>query len=217
MRSPWKRKTDGNRSVVFTVGYRGKAISHGLDSRRDDGVWTQSFPSSHGNFGHVWAGKGWVVFYPNVRGSSSYGGKFLASNVRDWGGGDYQDIQTGIDYLIAKGVSDPDRLGQSGWSYGGYMTAWTLTQTTRFKAAMVGAGLTNMYSMYSTNDLQRTLEAYFGGQPWDDMESYWKRSAMAFIKQARTPHVDPARRKRRACAAEPGAGAVYWSSKNGIP
>lgn len=187
----WKSK-DGleiEGVVIYPVSYQtGKryptaALIHGGPA----GVWTQGFPNSHGNYGHVWAGNGWVVFYPNVRGSSSYGEKFLASNVRDWGGGDYQDIQTGIDNLIAKGVADPDKLAQSGWSYGGYMTAWTLTQTTRFKAVMVGAGLTNMYSMYSTNDLQRTLEAYFGGQPWDATESYWKRSAMAFIKQARTP------------------------------
>jgi dipeptidyl aminopeptidase/acylaminoacyl peptidase len=67
------------------------------------------------------------------------------------------------------------------------MTAWTLTQTNRFKAVMVGAGLTNMYSMYSTNDLQRVLEGYFGVQPWDDAEFYWRKSAMAFIKQAKTP------------------------------
>jgi dipeptidyl aminopeptidase/acylaminoacyl peptidase len=67
------------------------------------------------------------------------------------------------------------------------MTAWTLTQTNRFKAVMVGAGLTNMYSMYSTNDLQRVLEGYFGGEPWNDLEGYWRRSAMAFIKQAKTP------------------------------
>jgi dipeptidyl aminopeptidase/acylaminoacyl peptidase len=122
-----------------------------------------------------------------VRGSSAYGEKFLAANVRDWGGGDYQDIQTGLDNLIAKGIADPDKLGQGGWSYGGYMTAWTLTQTNRFKAVMVGAGLTNMFSMYSTNDLQRTLEAYFGGQPWDEVESYRRASAMTFIKQAKTP------------------------------
>lgn len=175
--------------VIYPVGFQqGKryptvALIHGGPS----GVWTQSFPSSWGNFGHVWAAQGWVVFYPNVRGSSAYGEKFLASNVRDWGGGDYQDIQTGLDSLIAKGIADSDKLGQAGWSYGGYMTAWTLTQTNRFKAVMVGAGLTNMYSMYSTNDLQRTLEAYFGAQPWDDVEAYRRASAMTFIKQARTP------------------------------
>ena len=128
-----------------------------------------------------------MVFYPNVRGSSAYGEKFLTANVRDWGGGDYQDIQTGLDALIAKGIADANKLGQAGWSYGGYMTAWTLTQTNRFKAVMVGAGLTNMFSMYSTNDLQRTLETYFGSQPWDDLEAYRRASAMTFIKQAKTP------------------------------
>lgn len=187
----WKSK-DGMEIegvVLYPVGYQpGKryptiALIHGGPA----GVWTQSFPGSYSNFGHVWAGKGWVAFYPNVRGSSGYGEKFLASNVRDWGGGDYQDIQTGLDNLIARGIADPDKLGQGGWSYGGYMTAWTLTQTNRFKAVMVGAGLTNMYSMYSTNDLQRTLEAYFGGQPWDDVEAYRRASAMTFIKQAKTP------------------------------
>jgi len=187
----WKSK-DGMEIegiVIYPTDYQqGKryptvALIHGGPS----GVWTQSFPGSWGNFGHVWAAKGWVAFYPNVRGSSAYGEKFLASNVRDWGGGDYQDIQTGLDYLIAKGVADPDKLGQAGWSYGGYMTAWTLTQTNRFKAVMVGAGLTNMYSMYSTNDLQRTLEAYFGAQPWNDVEAYRRASAMTFIKQAMTP------------------------------
>jgi dipeptidyl aminopeptidase/acylaminoacyl peptidase len=107
--------------VIYPVGYQqGKryptiALIHGGPS----GAWTQSFPNSWGNFGHVWAGKGWVAFYPNIRGSSSYGEKFMLSNVRDWGGGDYQDIQTGLDQLIAKGMADPDKLGQAGWSYGG--------------------------------------------------------------------------------------------------
>ncbi len=151
------------------------------------GVWTQGFPGSWGNYGHVWAGKGWIAFYPNVRGSSGYGERFLLSNVRDWGGGDYRDIQSGLDELVRRGIADPARLGQSGWSYGGYMTAWTLTQTDRFKGVMVGAGLTNMYSMYSTNDLQNTLEEYFGGEPWDDEEAYRRASAMTFIKQAKTP------------------------------
>jgi dipeptidyl aminopeptidase/acylaminoacyl peptidase len=96
-------------------------------------------------------------------------------------------VQTGIDHLISKGVADPDKLAQSGWSYGGYLTAWTLTQTNRFKAVMVGAGLTNMFSMYSTNDLQRTLEAYFGGEPWNNLEAYRRASAMTYIKQAKTP------------------------------
>lgn len=187
----WKSK-DGMEIegvVIYPAGYeQGKryptvAAIHGGPA----GVWTQGFPGSWSNFGHVWAGNGWVVFYPNIRGSSSYGEKFLLSNVRDWGGGDYQDVQTGLDYLIAKGIADPDKLAQSGWSYGGYMTAWTLTQTNRFKAVVVGAGLTDMFSMYSTDDLQRILVAYFGAEPWNDVEAYRRASAMTFIKQAKTP------------------------------
>ena len=188
----WKSK-DGMEIegvLIYPVGYEaGKrypllANIHGGPS----GVWTQAFPGNHGTYAHVWAGKGWAVFLPNVRGSSGYGEKFLLANVKDWGGGDYQDIQTGLDDLVKRGIADPDKLGQAGWSYGGYMTAWTLTQTDRFKAVMVGAGLTNMFSMYSTNDLQTVLEGYFGGQPWDNLEGYWtKTSAMAHIKKAKTP------------------------------
>ena len=151
------------------------------------GVWTQSFPGRWGNYAHVWAGNDWVTLLPNPRGSSSYGEEFQMSNLKDWGGGDYEDVQSGLDELIRRGVVDSDRMGQTGWSYGGYMTAWTLTQTDRFKAVMVGAGLTNMFSMYSTNDLQRLLEGYFGDTPFDDEAEYRKASAMTFIKQAKTP------------------------------
>ncbi|MCC7131399.1 MAG: S9 family peptidase [Gemmatimonadales bacterium] len=187
----WKSK-DGMEIegvVVYPVGYDPSrryptmAFIHGGPS----GVWTEGFPGSWGNYAHVWAGQGWVSFFPNVRGSSGYGEAFLKANVRDWGGGDYQDIQTGLDDLVRRGVADSTRLGQAGWSYGGYMTAWTLTQTNRFKGVMVGAGLTNMYSMYSTNDLQTTLENYFGAEPWDDEQAYRRASAMVYIKQAKTP------------------------------
>ncbi|MBL8959430.1 MAG: S9 family peptidase [Gemmatimonadetes bacterium] len=188
----WK-STDGMEIegvLLYPVGYeRGKkypmvTVVHGGPS----GVWMQGFPSSwYDNAGHVWAGKGWAVFYPNPRGSSGYGEKFMLANVKDWGGGDYRDIQTGIDELVKRGIADPEKLAQGGWSYGGYMTAWTLSQTTRFKAVMVGAGLTNMYSMYSTNDLQTLLEAYYGGEPWDVKAQYEKASAMTYIKNAKTP------------------------------
>lgn len=175
--------------LIYPVGYQsGKKVPliasiHGGPS----GLWTQAFPHSGNGYAQVWAGKGWAVFLPNIRGSSGYGEKFQLSNLKDWGGMDYQDIQTGLDELVQKGIADPDRMVQSGWSYGGYMTAWTLTQTNRFKAVVVGAGLTDMFSMYSTNDLQRVLEGYFGETPWNDLESYRRASAMTFIKQARTP------------------------------
>jgi dipeptidyl aminopeptidase/acylaminoacyl peptidase len=175
--------------LLYPVGYQaGRRVPlvasiHGGPS----GVWSQAFPHSGNGYPHVWAGQGWAVFMPNIRGSSGYGEKFQLADLKDWGGMDYQDIQTGLDELVKRGIADPNRLGQSGWSYGGYMTAWTLTQTNRFKAVMVGAGLTDMFSMYSTNDLQRVLEGYFGEAPWNDLEAYRRASAMTFIKQARTP------------------------------
>lgn len=175
--------------VVYPVGYEpGKryptvAIIHGGPS----GVWGEGFGANWYNSAQVYAANGWVSFLPNVRGSSGYGEKFLAANYRDWGNGDFQDIQTGLDHLVRRGIADSTRLAQTGWSYGGYMTAWTLTQTNRFKAVMVGAGLTNMYSMYSTNDLQSVLEDYFGGEPWDDEQAYRRASAMMSIKKAKTP------------------------------
>lgn len=138
--------------------------------------------------GQVWAGKGWAVFYPNPRGSTNYGEKFLRANINDWGGGDYHDIMSGVDALVARGIADPDRLAHIGWSYGGYMTAWVITQTTRFKAAMVGAGLTNMWSMYGTNDIPSALIAYFGGIPNEKtLPLYLAKSAMSHVDKVTTP------------------------------
>ncbi len=138
--------------------------------------------------GQLWAGQGWAVLYPNPRGSTNYGEKFLQANINDWGGGDYRDIMTGVDALIARGVADPNRLAHIGWSYGGYMTAWAITQTNRFKAAMVGAGLTNMVSMYGTNDIPNVLTTYFGGIPGKDtLALYNARSAMTHIDTVTTP------------------------------
>ncbi len=138
--------------------------------------------------GQLWAGQGWAVFYPNPRGSTNYGEKFLRANVADWGGGDFKDIMTGVDALIARGLADKDQLAHIGWSYGGYMTAWTITQTNRYKAAMVGAGLTNLWSMYGTNDIPNVLTGYFGGiASKETLPLYVNRSAMTHIDNATTP------------------------------
>jgi dipeptidyl aminopeptidase/acylaminoacyl peptidase len=138
--------------------------------------------------GQLWAGQGWAVFYPNPRGSTNYGEKFLRANINDWGGGDYRDIMTGVDALVARGLADPDKLALVGWSYGGYMTAWSITQTARFKAAMVGAGLTNLWSMYGTNDIPNVLIGYFGGQAGPErLPLYMERSALTRIDKVVTP------------------------------
>jgi dipeptidyl aminopeptidase/acylaminoacyl peptidase len=168
---------NGRRYPTLVVAHGGPA-----------GAYVNGFRLGGLEGGQVWAGKGWAVFYPNPRGSSNYGQKALAANVTDWGGGDYKDIMTGVDALVARGIADPDKLAHIGWSYGGYMTAWVITQTTRFKAAMVGAGLTNMWSMYGTNDIPSVLIAYFGGIPSKQtLPLYLDRSAMSHIDKVTTP------------------------------
>ena len=172
--------------VGFETGkrYPTLVVAHGGPA----GAYVNGFRLGGLEGGQVWAGKGWAVFYPNPRGSSNYGQKTLAANVNDWGGGDYRDIMTGVDALIARGIADPDKLAHIGWSYGGYMTAWVITQTSRFKAAMVGAGLTNMWSMYGTNDIPSVLIAYFGGIPnKQTLPLYLDRSAMSHIDKVTTP------------------------------
>ncbi|MGH9202452.1 MAG: prolyl oligopeptidase family serine peptidase, partial [Vicinamibacterales bacterium] len=167
----------GRRYPLLVVAHGGPA-----------GAFTNGYRVGGLEGGQLWAGRGWAVFYPNPRGSTNYGEKFLQANVNDWGGGDYRDIMTGVDALIARGVADPDRLAHIGWSYGGYMTAWVISQTTRFKAAMVGAGLTNMASMYGTNDIPNVLVTYFGGiLDKETMPLYAARSAMSFIENITTP------------------------------
>ena len=172
--------------VGFTAGkkYPTLVVAHGGPA----GAYTNNYRVGGLEGGQLWAGQGWAVFYPNPRGSTNYGEKFLRGNLNDWGGGDYRDIMTGVDALVARGIADPDRLAHIGWSYGGYMTAWVVSQTNRFKAAMVGAGLTNMWSMYGTNDIPNVLTTYFGDIPNEKtLRLYMTRSAMTFIDRVQTP------------------------------
>lgn len=133
------------------------------------------------------AGRGYVVFLPNIRGSAGGGTAYAAANFRDLGGGDWQDVMTGVDHLITLGLADPDRLGIGGWSYGGFMTAWAITQTTRFKSAIMGAGITNWESYFSQNWIRDWQTAFFGSTPYDDPEAHRARSPLTSIKQIRTP------------------------------
>ena len=152
------------------------------------GVFLQSFTLRRGAYPiQVFASQGYMVFMPNPRGSGNYGEKFRKMNYRDWGYGDYRDIMSGVDALIDRGWVDPDRVGVMGWSYGGYMTSWVVTQTNRFKAASVGAGVTDLFSMFGTTDIPPFMLAHFGRPPWEDAESYFKHSAMAHVAAVKTP------------------------------
>ncbi len=132
------------------------------------------------------AQEGFFIFRPNPRGSCGYGKNFRCANYNDWGGADFIDIMSGIDSLIEKGFVHPERLGVMGWSYGGYMTAWTITQTSRFKAASMGAGLCNLVSMNGTTDLYRFLTDYLGSFI-KSRELYEERSPINYVSNVKTP------------------------------
>lgn len=141
---------------------------------------------SFGSTNQFFAGNGFMVLQPNFRGSSNYGQEFLNANRDYWGIRDYDDCMSGVDYCIDKGLADPDSLICYGWSYGGYMSYWIVTQTDRFKAVSPGAGLPNLYSMYSTTDIPHYLDWFFG-TPWDKEESYEKHSPIRYVKNVNTP------------------------------
>ncbi|HSF18226.1 MAG TPA: S9 family peptidase [Vicinamibacteria bacterium] len=185
--------TDGTRVeglLTYPVDYREGArvpllvIVHGGPA----GVFTQSFIASRGAYPIAsFASRGYAILQANVRGSSGYGRGFRYANYEDWGGGDYQDIMSGVDHVIELGVADPNRLGVMGWSYGGFMTSWILTQTDRFKAASVGAGVTNLMSFTGTADIPGFLPDYFGGEYWDVFDRFRSHSAMFNVKGVTTP------------------------------
>ncbi len=146
------------------------------------GRWSDTFEA----WGQLLAARGYAVLYPNVRGSVGYGHRFVEMNRADWGGGDFKDVMAGADYLIARGIADPDRLGIGGWSYGGYMAAWAVTQTTRFKVAVSGAPVIDMASEFGTEG-GSAYDEWFYGTPYEKLEGFIKSSPMTFVKNAKTP------------------------------
>jgi dipeptidyl aminopeptidase/acylaminoacyl peptidase len=135
----------------------------------------------------AFAAEGYVVFLPNPRGSNGYGQKFREMARQDWGGADFQDVQSGVDDLISRGIADKNRMGIMGWSYGGYLTAWTITHTNRFRAASVGAGPVDLFTMYGGTDIPEFMESYFNATPWTATQLYRSRSPMAYVDQVKTP------------------------------
>jgi dipeptidyl aminopeptidase/acylaminoacyl peptidase len=133
------------------------------------------------------AASGYFVLCPNPRGSYGQGESFTQGNVKDFGGGDFRDIMTGVDQVLKEAPIDPNRLGIAGHSYGGYMTMWAITQTDRFKAAVAGAGLSNWVSYYGENDIDQWMIPYFGASVYDDPAVYAKSSPINFVKKVKTP------------------------------
>jgi prolyl oligopeptidase len=176
--------------LTYPVGYReGQRyplllVIHGGPA----GVFLQNFIADPYPYPvAAFAARGYAVLRANPRGSSGYGRDFRYANYKDWGGKDYQDLMTGVDHVIEMGVADKDKLGVMGWSYGGFMTSWVITHTDRFKAASVGAGVTDLVSFTGTADIQGFLPDYFGGEHWNTDQIYREHSPITHVKGVKTP------------------------------
>jgi dipeptidyl aminopeptidase/acylaminoacyl peptidase len=151
-------------------------------------------PASSFSEGYGWetgwaqllAAHGYEVLMVNPRGSDGYSEDFMKANRGDWGGGDYRDLMTVLDAVIARGETDPDRLGIGGWSYGGEMSAWAITQTDRFKAAVAGAPVFDQQAEFETENDPAADEWYFG-TPWEHPDIFARNSPATYIRNAHTP------------------------------
>ncbi len=151
------------------------------------GSFTNSFRASY----HIHAGLGYASLSPNVRGSSGYTDYLREGNTfaRDdgIGFGDFQDLMTGVDKVIADGIVDSTRMGVRGWSYGGILGGWTITQTDRFKAASIGAGVYDWTSEYGPGFNNDVRLWHIGGTPWDNGEAWRNQSALTHVNNIVTP------------------------------
>jgi len=135
----------------------------------------------------MFAAKGALILRPNYRGSAGYGEKFRSLNVRNLGVGDYWDVISGVDHLIAQGIVDRDRVGAMGWSQGGYISAFITCSSDRFKAVSVGAGISDWMTYYVNTDIHPFTRQYLKATPWEDAEIYNKTSPIFYVKNAKTP------------------------------
>jgi len=135
----------------------------------------------------IFLSRGALVLQPNYRGSAGYGAAFRALNVRNLGVGDMWDVMSGVDALIARGIADPTKLGSMGWSEGGYISAFLTTNTDRFRAISVGAGISDWMTYYVSTDITPFTRQYLHATPWDDPAIYAKTSPITAIRKAKTP------------------------------
>ena len=157
--------------ITLVHGGPSSAAKAGWPSR-----WSAALPS-----------QGYFVFLPNPRGSYGFGEAFVQGNVKDFGGGDLRDILSGVDEVLKVAPVDAKRLGVTGWSYGGYMTMWAVTQTQRFAAAVAGAGIVSWQSYYGQNKIDTWMLPFFGASVYEDPRVYAKSSPIDFIRNAKTP------------------------------
>lgn len=151
-------------------------------------VWGATFHATWHDWGQLLAAEGYAVLLPNPRGSTGKGRDFTAANRSDLGGMDFEDVMAGIDHLvIERGIADPDRLGIAGWSYGGFLAAWGISQSDRFKAAVCGAAVTNWPSKVGTTDIRPYNEERFAGPLHAEPDDFWNRSPVRYLGNISTP------------------------------
>jgi dipeptidyl aminopeptidase/acylaminoacyl peptidase len=163
----------GRRYPLVVVVHGGPASAH-----------RASWPTAAG----ILASQGYYVLLPNPRGSYGQGEAFTRGNVKDFGYGDLRDILAGVETAVRAGAPiDPNRVGLFGWSYGGYMGMWAVTQTDRFRAVVAGAGIANWQSYYGENRIDQWMIPYFGASVYDDPLIYARSSPITYITRTKTP------------------------------
>jgi len=170
------RKFEAKNLPMFVFIHGGPADADGNHFEADWYVWDR-----------LAAAQGWLVFEPNYRGSTGYGDKFLLGMMPEIVSRPGKDILQGVDALVKDGIADPDHLAVGGYSYGGYMTNWLITQTTRFKAAVTGAGAVENVANWGNDDLTLDDANDLGGRPWEVPQRYNSEAAIFQIDKVKTP------------------------------
>jgi dipeptidyl aminopeptidase/acylaminoacyl peptidase len=192
---------------------------------------SQQYPSIleiHGGpklqYGHLFmhefyflAGQGYVVYWCNPRGGRGYGEEHTRAIWNDWGGADYDDLMVWTDLIQQKPYVDPERMGVTGGSYGGYMTNWIIGHTDRFQAAVTQRSVSNLLSMYGSSDFNWAFQYEFGDQPpWENLEDYWRQSPISTIGNAATPTLVIHSENDLRCPIEQGEQVFVALKKLGV-
>lgn len=186
----WKNSKDGltRRGVLITPpDYKpGQSYPMIVETHPGDLPWWTGWHGTWWAWGQLFASNGYVVFLPNTRGVTGEGWR-LHQTIADWGGLAYQDLMDGVDSLVQQKIADPNRLGIGGWSNGGFMTEYTITHTTRFKAAVTLAAHSDFFSLYGTSYLRASLRVSTPDSPHYNRKWYDDHSAITHIRNCRTP------------------------------
>ncbi|HEU4798053.1 MAG TPA: S9 family peptidase [bacterium] len=182
----------------------------GFDSSRRYPAVLRIHGGPHAAFGdacshhaQVLAARGYVVVSTNPRGSQGYGEAFTKAVLGGWGGKDAQDILLGLDAVIARGFVDPGRVAVTGGSYGGFMTNWMITHTTRFRCAVTEVCVSNLHNFYGTSDIGASWgEFEWGATPWDDPQTLLAHSPISFVRNVQTPVLITANEDDHRCPVE---------------